>query len=56
VDYRFPPALEGSLFSSSARPTRLYKGFMVLVAVASLAGLVWRWWRTRAWAWWCALR
>lgn len=39
VEYRFPPELEGSLFLWFGTPYPLYKGFMVLVAVASLAGL-----------------
>jgi branched-chain amino acid transport system permease protein len=39
IDYRFPPALEGSLFNAFGTPYPVYKGFMVLVAVASLAGL-----------------
>lgn len=39
LDYRFPPALEGSLFNAFGTPYPVYKGFMVLVAVLSLAGL-----------------
>lgn len=39
VDYRFPAALEGSLFQWFGTPYPLYKGFMVLVAVAALGGL-----------------
>lgn len=39
IDHRFPPALEGSLFSAFGTPYPAYKGFMVAVAVASLAGL-----------------
>ena len=39
VDYRFPPSLDGSLFQLFGTPYPLYKGFMVLVAVLSLAGL-----------------
>lgn len=39
VDYRFPPALDGPLFVLSGTAYPLHKGFMVLVAVASLAGL-----------------
>ncbi len=39
VEYRFPPELEGSLFQWFGTPYPVYKGFMVLVAVASLAGL-----------------
>jgi branched-chain amino acid transport system permease protein len=39
IDHRFPPALEGSLFNAFGTPYPVYKGFMVLVAVASLAGL-----------------
>lgn len=39
VDYRFPSALEGSLFQWFGTPYPVYKGFMVLVAVAALAGL-----------------
>lgn len=39
VDYRFPPELEGSLFHWFGTPYPVYKGFMVLVAVAALAGL-----------------
>jgi branched-chain amino acid transport system permease protein len=39
VEYRFPPALEGSLFQWFGTPYPVYKGFMVLVAVTALAGL-----------------
>lgn len=39
VDYRFPPALDGSLFEWFGTPYPVYKGFMVLVAVGALAGL-----------------
>jgi branched-chain amino acid transport system permease protein len=39
IEYRFPPALEGSLFNAFGTPYPVYKGFMVLVAVLSLAGL-----------------
>lgn len=39
VDYRFPQALDGPLFVLFGTPFPLHKGFMVLVAVASLAGL-----------------
>jgi len=39
VEYRFPPALEGSLFNAFGTPYPVYKGFMVGVAVLSLAGL-----------------
>ncbi len=39
VEYRFPLALEGSLFQWFGTPYPVYKGFMVLVAVTALAGL-----------------
>lgn len=39
VEYRFPDALEGSLFQWFGTPYPVYKGFMVLVAVTALAGL-----------------
>ncbi len=39
VDYRFPAALEGSLFQWFGSPYPMYKGFMVLVAVLSLGAL-----------------
>ena len=39
VEYRFPPELDGSLFSLFGTPYPAYKGFMVLVAVAALVAL-----------------
>ena len=39
VDHRFPPSLDGPLFALYGTPFPVYKAFMVLVALAALAGL-----------------
>ena len=39
VDYNFPDTLKGSLFELFGTPYPAYKGFMVLVTAAALAGL-----------------
>ncbi|MDR7377055.1 branched-chain amino acid transport system permease protein [Rhodoferax ferrireducens] len=39
VDYPIPPGLEGPLFALWGTPFPTYRGFMVLVALAMLAGL-----------------
>jgi branched-chain amino acid transport system permease protein len=39
VDHRFPESLDGPLFALYGTPFPVYKGFMVLVAMAALAGL-----------------
>jgi branched-chain amino acid transport system permease protein len=39
VEHRFPELLDGPLFSLFGTPFPIYKGFMVLVAVAALLGL-----------------
>jgi branched-chain amino acid transport system permease protein len=55
IEYRFPPALEGSLFKPSARPTRSTRASWCWWRWRRWRGCM-RWWRTRAWAWWCARR
>jgi branched-chain amino acid transport system permease protein len=39
VDYRVPPALDGTLFRIGATAFPAYRGFMMLVSLAILAGL-----------------